>query len=66
MTESTTAPRNLDARSNAEIKARWKIDASTQPEDRPLAELDPGNGDGLNRTKSYACLNVYGSNRRCI
>ena len=51
MTESTTGPRNLDTRSNAEIKARWKIESSTQPEDRPLAELDPGNGDWFEHDK---------------
>ena len=51
MTESTTGPRDLDARSNAEIKARWKIDSSVQPEDRPLAELDPGNGDWFEQDK---------------
>ena len=54
MTESTTGPRDLDARSNAEIKARWKIDSSVQPEDRPLAELDPGNGDWFEQDKD--CL----------
>ncbi|NCF76044.1 MAG: cytochrome P450, partial [Proteobacteria bacterium] len=51
MTEATTVPRNLDERSNAEIKARWAIDSSIQPEERPLAELDPGNGDWFEQNK---------------
>ena len=45
MTEQTTQTGDLDRVSNAEVRERWKIDPATQPQDRPLAALDPGNGD---------------------
>lgn len=61
MTERMAGPRDLDTRSNAEIRARWKIDASTQPEDRALAELDPGNGDWFEQDKE---LRVFERLRR--
>ncbi len=40
--------------SNAEVKARWRIDASEHPDDRPLAELNPGHGDWFEQNKALA------------
>lgn len=56
MAENSTGPdasasRGPDLVSNAEVRARWKIDATTQPEDRSLSELDPGNGDWFEQDK---------------
>jgi cytochrome P450 len=54
MTENTTQNRDLDGVSNAQVRARWKIDPSTGVHDRPLAELDPGNGDWFEQDKELA------------
>jgi cytochrome P450 len=54
MADNTTQPRDLDGVSNAEVRARWKIDPKIQPGDRPLAELDPGNGDWFEQDKELA------------
>ena len=54
MAENTIPNRDLDAVSNAEVRARWKIDPATHPQDRPLAELDPGNGDWFEQDKELA------------
>lgn len=54
MTEKSTPSRDLDGVSNAETRARWKIDPATNPEDRSLAELDPGNGDWFEQDKELA------------
>jgi cytochrome P450 len=54
MTEQTTQTGDLDRVSNAEVRERWKIDPATQPQDRPLAALDPGNGDWFEQDKELA------------
>lgn len=54
MTEQTTQTGDLDRVSNAEVRERWKIDPATQPQDRPLASLDPGNGDWFEQDKELA------------
>jgi cytochrome P450 len=54
MTEETQQDWKLEPTSNAETRARWKIEASTQPEDLPLSELDPGNGDWFEQNKELA------------
>ena len=54
MAENTTQNRNLDGVSNAQVRARWKIDPKTQVHDRSLAELDPGNGDWFEQDKELA------------
>ena len=40
--------------SNAEIRSRWAIGADEQPQDRALAELDPGNGNWFEQNKELA------------
>ena len=37
--------------SNAQVRARWRIDADVDPESVPLAELNPGNGDWFEQDK---------------
>lgn len=54
MAENTTQNRDLDGVSNAQVRARWKIDQKTQVHDRSLAELDPGNGDWFEQDKELA------------
>ena len=54
MAENTTQNRDLDGVSNAQVRARWKIDPKTQVHDRSLAELDPGNGDWFEQDKELA------------
>ena len=54
MAENTTQDRDLDGVSNAQVRARWKIDPKTQVHDRSLAELDPGNGDWFEQDKELA------------
>lgn len=54
MTEKSAPARDLDGVSNAETRARWKIAPATNPEDRSLAELDPGNGDWFEQDKELA------------
>jgi cytochrome P450 len=54
MTEQTTQTGDLDRVSNSEVRERWKIDPATQPQDRPLAALDPGNGDWFEQDKELA------------
>mgnify|MGYP001212273234 CR=1 FL=1 len=51
MSEETKDTRNFEAVSNAEVKARWKIDANTEPNDLALADLNPGNGDWFEQNK---------------
>lgn len=51
MSEETKDIRNFEAVSNAEVKARWKIDANTEPSDVALADLNPGNGDWFEQNK---------------
>ena len=49
------APLGFDSDvSNAETRARWRIDPATQPEDVPLAEINPGNGDWFEQNKELA------------
>ena len=40
--------------SNAEVKAKWRIDPSTQPDAVALDALDPGNGDWFEQDKELA------------
>ncbi|MEM7078497.1 MAG: cytochrome P450 [Pseudomonadota bacterium] len=47
--------------SNAEIRARWSIDADECPTQRELAELDPGNGNWFAQNKE---LQVFERLRR--
>jgi cytochrome P450 len=54
MAENTTQDRDLDGVSNAQVRARWKIDPKTEVHDRPLAELDPGNGDWFEQDKELS------------
>ena len=46
-------PSDFDGRaSNAETRARWRIDPDLQPGDVPLETLDPGNGDWFEQGKA--------------
>lgn len=37
--------------SNAEVRARWRVLPEVEPDDVPLAELNPGNGDWFEQDK---------------
>ena len=50
-------PSDFDGRtSNAETRARWRIDPDLQPGDVPLETLDPGNGDWFEQGKALEVM----------
>ncbi len=54
MADVPEQPQFDTAISNAEVKARWRIDVATSPDDVPLAGLNPGNGDWFEQDKELA------------